>query len=317
VSAAEDVARMLTLVPWLLERPGASVDEVVEAFGVPERTIRGDLAALDFCGLPGLRGGDLFEVSIVGDRVVVRMADELRRPLRLTPREALRLVLTLDSVEEGFGDVLPALGTALGKIREAAGVPEGVRVELERTGAAWIAPLRDAIAADRAVRLAYRGRNDDAPRERQVDPWALHVTDGTWYLQGHDASAAARRTFRLDRVADVSVLDEARTSSAPAGDLPPPRYEPGEDDVEVVLRIGPAARWLLDDLDASEVLPEDDVVRATVHTDAPRWLERLVLMAGGDATVVAPPSLASAVRDAARQALARYDGASGVSSPRT
>lgn len=306
MSAAEDVARMLTLVPWLIERPGASVQEVVETFGVPERVIRRDLSALDFCGLPGLRGGDLFEVSIVGDRIVVRMADELRRPLRLTPREALRLVLTLDSVEEGFGDVLPALESALTKIRDAAGVPEGVRVELERTGAGWIAVLREAIAGDRRVRLGYQGRNDTAPRSRTVDPWALHVTDGVWYLQGHDVEADGRRTFRLDRISEVTPLDETRGERPPAGELPAPRYVPGPDDVTVVLRLAPGSRWLLDELDAAEVQEGDDGLTVTVHTDAPRWVERLVLMAGGEATVVAPESVAVAVRERAARALERY-----------
>lgn len=306
MSAADDVARMLTLVPWLIERPGASVQEVVDTFGVPERTIRQDLAALDFCGLPGLRGGDLFEVSIVGDRIVVRMADELRRPLRLTPREALRLVLTLDSVEEGFGDVIPALGTALAKIREAAGVPEGVRVELDRTGAGWIAVLREAIADDRRVRLEYRGRNDDVARDRLVDPWALHVTDGTWYVQGHDVEADDRRTFRLDRVAAVEVLDEARGNRPSGGELPAPRYVPGPDDAEVTLRLQPRARWLLDELDATAVEEVDGALVVTVHTDAPRWIERLVLAAGGDATVTSPAELAARVRATAGRALARY-----------
>lgn len=306
MSAAEDVARMLTLVPWLLERPGASVEEVVETFGVPERVIRQDLERLDFCGLPGLRGGDLFEVSIVGDRIVVRMADELRRPLRLTPREALRLVLTLDTVEEGFGDQIPALGTALERIRGALGVPDGVRVELERTGAGWIAPARDAIAAGRRLRLAYQGRADDEPRERLVDPWALHVTDGVWYLQGVDLAADGARSFRLDRIAELEVLDAERTHAPPGGDLPAPRYVPGPDDVEVRLRLAPRARWVLDELVGAEVSVEGDTLVATVHTDAPRWVERLVLMAGGDVEVLAPDDLAARVAEAAAAGLERY-----------
>jgi hypothetical protein len=67
VSAADDVHRMLVLVPWLLERPGAHVDEMADVFATTSDQIRRDLALLDFCGLPGLRGGDLFDVTIIND----------------------------------------------------------------------------------------------------------------------------------------------------------------------------------------------------------------------------------------------------------
>lgn len=307
MSATDDVARMLTLVPWLLERPGVSIGEIVEAFGVTEATVRADLNSLDFCGLPGLGGGDLFEVNLVGDRVVVRMADELRRPLRLTPREALRLVLTVDAVAEALGDELPALRSAVDKVRAAAGVPDGVRVQVESEGGRWLAPLRRAVADGHRVRLSYQGRGDESPQPREVDPWALHVAEGTWYLQGHDHGAADRRTFRLDRIAELDVLDDLVTVAAPDGPLPAPRYAPGPEDTEVVLVLGPSARWLADAVDAEAVddLP-DGRQRLRFHTDALRWVERLVLMGGGAVEVERPATLAQDVRAEARIARSRY-----------
>lgn len=308
MSATDAVARMLTLVPWLLERPGATLGETAEAFGVDEKTLRRDLYHLDFCGLPGLGGGDLFEVNIVGDRVVVRMADELRRPLRLTPREALRLVLVVDAVSEALADDLPALRSALDKVRVAAGVPAGVQVQLGSDGSRWLPEVRRAIADGRRLVLGYQGRGDEEPRERRVDPWALHVAEGTWYLQGHDEAAAARRTFRLDRVAALEVLDEPVTTAPPDGPLPPPRYVPGPDDVAVELELGPQARWIADVVDADE----DEEVgegrrRVRFHTDALPWVEQLLLMGGPDAVVIEPAGLTDRVRADAQAALARYE----------
>lgn len=307
MSATDAVARMLTLVPWLLERPGASVSETAEAFGVEQRTIRRDLEALDFCGLPGLRGGDLFEVTIVGDRIVVRMADELRRPLRLTPREALRLVLTVDAVADVFGGDLPALRTAVEKVRTAAGVPPGVHVELDPGGSLWLEPLREALRAGVQVELGYRGRNDIEPARRLVDPWALHVADGAWYLQGNDVAVGERRTFRLDRVVAVERTDTPVQTRAPEGQLPAPAYTPGSDDVPVTLFLAPAARWVLDAVTPDEVVDgPDGGAEVTFRTDAPRWVTRLVLTAGGAARVIAPDWLGDQVAEAARAAAERY-----------
>ncbi len=307
MSASDDVARMLTLVPWLLERPGASVAEAAEAFDVPERTIRQDLGHLDFCGLPGLGGGDLFEVEIVADRIVLRMADELRRPLRPTPREALRLVLTLDAVVETLGDDLPALRSAVDKIRGALGIPETVADVLEPTsGGTVVADARRALRDGRRIRFAYQGRGDRVAQQRVVDPWALHVLDGEWYLQGHDHGARALRTFRLDRAAELDVLDEG-VDTEPPGELPPPRYVPGPDDLEVQLHLEPGATWILDAIDAGEVDQRDGGTRVRLRTDAPAWIARLVLMAGGAAVVEAPESLRGLVADLARMALVHYE----------
>lgn len=307
MSATDAVARMLTLVPWLLERPGASVAETAAAFGVEQRTIRRDLEALDFCGLPGLRGGDLFEVTIVGDRIVVRMADELRRPLRLTPREALRLVLTVDAVADVFGGDLPALRTAVEKVRTAAGVPEGVHVELDPGGSRWLEPLREALRAGLQVELDYRGRNDLQPARRRVDPWALHVADGAWYLQGNDVAIGERRTFRLDRIVAVEPTDSPVQTQAPEGELPTPAYTPGPDDVTVTLFLAPAARWVLDAVTPDEVVDTPDGgAEVTFRTDAPRWVSRLVLTAGGAARVISPGWLGAQVAATARAAAERY-----------
>jgi predicted DNA-binding transcriptional regulator YafY len=307
VSAAGDVARMLTLVPWLLERPGASLAETAEQFGVDERTIRRDLGHLDFCGLPGLGGGDLFEVELVGDRIVVRMADELRRPLRPTPREALRLVLTVDAVAEALGDELPALRSAVAKVRAALGIPELVADVLEPGEGRFVSDARRAVASGRRIVLAYQGRADDAPQRRELDPWALHVVDGSWYLQGHDHGVGELRTFRLDRVADLEVTDIPCEVAAPDV-LPPPRYAPGPDDLEVVLDLTVAGRWLLDAVDVDELTErEGGAARVRLRTDAPSWIARLVLTAGGDAVVVDPPELREEVARLAQAALARYD----------
>jgi proteasome accessory factor C len=307
VSALDDVGRMLALVPWLLARPGASLQEAADAFGVSPQRIRTDLVDhLDFCGLPGLGGGDLFDVAVVGDRIVITMADELARPMRPTAAEALRLVLTVDAVAEVIGDELPALTSAAAKVREALGVPERVADVLEPSTTSVVLEVRRALAEGRRVHLRYQGRGDDAPRDRTVDPWRVQVVAGEWYLQGHDQGADGLRTFRLDRVAEVTITDEPVRVPPPA-ELPPPRYQPGDDDLPVTLAVTRAGRWLAEVLDVDRIEETADG-GALLHltTDAPRHVARLVLVAGGAATVREPAAFARAVRDLARSSAARY-----------
>lgn len=306
MSAGDAVARMLTMVPWFLERPGASIDEAAEAFGVPSRTIRRDLSHLDFCGLPGLGGGTLFDVTLERDRVVVSMADELRRPLRLTPREALRLVLSLQAVDEALGDELPALRSAIDKVRRAADLPVGAAVAVGEGQSDWVGQLRRALRDGVQVRMRYQGRTDDQPRDRVVDPWQLDVTPDGWYLHANDAEVDDHRVYRLDRIADIEVLDTRITRPRPSDPLRPPRFDPGSDDVEVVVRLGRSARWVADAISYDDISDDGEWIELAFRTDAPQWIVRLLMMGGPEVEVVRPPDLADLLRDEARAALARY-----------
>jgi proteasome accessory factor C len=302
VSATAAVSRLLVLVPWLLERPGAHVDEAAAAVATDRATVLEDLSLLNFCGLPGRLGGDLFEVELVGDRILLHLAPSFERPLRPSRDEALRLVLSLDHVAAVLGDELPGLDGALDAVRRAAGVPAGVRAAPE-PATEHLGPLRTAVTDQRQVELVYRGRADATGRRRRVDPWELLLHRGTWYLHAHDHAAGDLRTFRLDRIEHVTPSDEPVLRPRPAGRLPTPAYQPGPDDVVVELTVAPSGHWVLDLLDGAEVEHGDGATRVTVATDAPRWIGALVLAARGAVVVESPASVRAAVLRAARAGL--------------
>lgn len=311
MSATDAVRRLLVLVPWLLERPGAHVDEAAAAIGADRATVLSDLSLLDFCGLPGRLGGDMFETELVGERIVLRLAPAFERPVRPTPAEALRLVLSLDTVVVALGDDLPGLADAVDALRATAGVPAGVRVADEATDA-HLDAIRRGLADRRVLTLRYTGRGDSEPRDRRVDPWELVLHRGEWYLHAHDHDAADRRTFRLDRIEQVVVIDDEATVPRPSAPLPSPTYAPGPDDLRIEIEVARRASWVLDMLDPDVVEPRDDgSTLAVVATDAPSWVVRIVLAAGGDVVVRAPESVRTTVVERARRGLAEYVGAAG------
>jgi predicted DNA-binding transcriptional regulator YafY len=299
-----DVVRMLTLVPWLLERPGTSLAATAAAFATDEATIRAELEHLDFCGLPGLGGGALFDVTIVGDRVSVRMADELRYPMRPTPHEALRLLLIATAAERVAGSEVPALRSAITKLHRALGVTPGAVTVLDAEPDGAVLTARRAIADRVRVRFSYRGRADTAPVTRTVEPWAIELSEGAWYLHGHDEGAGAGRVFRLDRATELVATDEPSTAEVP-GSLPHPTYEPADDDLEVELRLAPSALWLLDAVLVDGTEEDGDALHVRLRTGSPEWLARLVLMTAGGAEVLEPPELRERVRSRAQDALHR------------
>lgn len=307
MSAAGDVQRMLVLVPWLLERPGAHVDEIAETFRSTPDQIRRDLALLDFCGLPGLRGGDLFDVTIVNDRATIDLADELRRPLKPTPSEALRMVLLVDAVRVALDDTVPALASASVKLRAMLALPpERLGIVADGEFGHPLTVLRDAIRARRQVSFAYLGRIDDVPKQRHVDPVRMHVIDGSWYLEAFDHDRSEGRIFHTDRISDLSVLDVSTADHDLASLVP--TYQRQADDAEVELRITKPGQWILDHLTLTEQnIAADGTITARLTTNAFPYIARLVLMARGTVTVTAPPKLRVMIATLAANALAAYD----------
>ena len=108
--AKDQVARLLTLVPYLHARDSVRLDEAAVALGVSPHQLLKDLKVLLMCGLPGGYPDDLIDVDLDaledpgGDGVIrISNADYLARPLRLTPTEASAVIVALRALRNTPG----------------------------------------------------------------------------------------------------------------------------------------------------------------------------------------------------------------------
>ena len=306
----ERFRRLLLLVPYVLAHQGAPVTEVCRRFGITRAQLMADLNLLFVCGLPGYGPGDLIDAYVDGDGVWIRMAEYFHRPLRLTPGEGLLLYAGARALAAaGVAD--DALGRAIDRVRAALGpnVLEGVSVGLEE--AAGIETIREALLRDRRIRIVYQARSTEETTERTVDPWAVFLASGRWYLAGWCHKVDDERVFRVDRMRSVTLLDEE--ARAP-DDIDLSRYgspdfspAEGEGVPAVVLDIAPEAGWVVDHYPiASKEQLKDGWVRIRLHAGGTAWLERLLLSLGKRARVVEPEDLGARVRELACRLAARY-----------
>lgn len=304
--ALQRLERVLVMVPWLLDNPGVTVDEVAERFDVPPSELVHDLDILGYCGLPGYGGGDLIEASIVGDRISVRMADFFSRPLGLSLREALTLLLAGSALAAVGVPEAGDLGSALAKLRGVLGADAQLAIDLSTPGDGHLEELRRAVRERRVVRLVYRSGSKVETTERLVEPWAVMGARGAWYLHGWCRMAQAPRHFRLDRVKELEVTGTAAEREPPSRPEPA-TYTPEPGDVTVVVDLAPAAAWL-----SEWVVPDsleerrDGSRRLTFRTPSLEWVARLLLRLGPDAHVREPAALRERVVTLADEALARY-----------
>jgi proteasome accessory factor BC len=66
--------------------------------------------------------------------------------------------------------------------------------------AARLSKLEAAISKQRTIQFRYWSPSRDKETERRLNPYALRLDEGVWYVVGHDLDRDATRTFRISRV---------------------------------------------------------------------------------------------------------------------
>lgn len=308
--AEAQVARILAIIPYLVDHPGALVAEVAERFGIGAEQLRRDLDLVLMVGVPPYSPGDYVDVEVTDDdRITLRMADAFRRPLRLTADEALALVSagrTLMAVPGNDAD--GTLAGALTKLERRLDLPS---LDIDVESPRWLDEVRDALEHRRQIEIDYWAAGRDAETTRRVDPGAVFFALGAWYLGAWCHKANAERLFRIDRIRALRPTDQAATvrhSFEFAPDAAAPVFQPRSDDPRVTLHLAPAAEWVADSYPTERVTPLDDgrlEVELAVSESA--WLERLLLRLGTDAVVVAPEDFTTMAATTAARVLNRYE----------
>jgi predicted DNA-binding transcriptional regulator YafY len=210
----DPIMRVLTVLEILQAREHVTGAELAERLEVDIRTVQRYVARLQDLCIP------VESVRGVGGFYRLRPGFRLP-PLMFTNEEAFALSLGLRALRQlGLSAFAPATEGAsakLGRVLPSAlresiqTVEDVVAVEpgpwVVSTSAECLIRAAGAIRTCRRVRFAYRSHRGDNS-EREVEPYAVIHTDGRWYLIGYCRSREAMRTFRLDRVADLSVGTE-------------------------------------------------------------------------------------------------------------
>jgi proteasome accessory factor C len=318
VTSTERLQRLLALVPYVVSRKVVGLAETAAAFGVSERELVDDLNLL-WC--VELRAPDPYcpiDLSYEGGEIVVSQAESIARPLRLAVDEASALLVALRMLAEVPGlEDRSALSRLLAKLEDAAGeaasVSSQVAVQVDMPPGdgpdGLSAQLAAALSAGRRVHLRYYVPGRDEATERDVDPMRLLVVDGRPYLEGWCLRAEGVRTFRLDRVLQLTVLDQASSPPPEATpvDVDQGLFRPSPDDVHVELELSAEGRWVAEYYPCESVsdLP-DGRLRVMLRTPDTGWVRRLALRLGEDCRVLSPPALVSEVHQSAAAALANY-----------
>lgn len=309
-SAADQLRRLLYLLPAASGEQGLSLEVAARRLGVEEETVIADLGEVsdrEFYHPAG--GAEDMRVELESDRVRVRSGGKFVRPRRLGPRETLATHLALRRYSAGLEgeardrvlDVASRVAGSLASVPMEELADSFSVEETSETAGPSLASLRRAVTNRLRCEIVYLSADRDVPTERSIDPYGLIVSSGSWYVVGNCSMRKGIRVFRVDRIVDIhlteagfAIPDEFDIGEyARAGSI----FKTGQTETARVRYSGRAAVRLADD-ERAEQLPNGDIV-ISHQVAEPDWVVRHVLGFGGEAVLEGPDALRTRVAEAA------------------
>jgi len=295
----EQTARLLDLVPFLLSHQGISMEDLAKHFKVDNDVMIDDLNTLWMCGLPGYTPLELIDLAFDSGFVTIRNAAPLAYVRTLSSSEIVALALGLDLLREnseklGFdqSDRIDALSK---KLREQIGVHISIAAS---PTTAHRSVISSSIAQRVPVEMTYYSSSSDQETVRIVTAYDFFREKDVEYFQAHCHTSKGMRTFRLDRIVDISLTKSLDVIP----DVPAKKNER--------IRVGATVRRL--DRASAEAfgLAFTDLHlggSVTLEAFSPEWLIRSVMAGAGSLVVEEPQEIAQSISESIDSTMALYE----------
>jgi predicted DNA-binding transcriptional regulator YafY len=301
--------RVLSLLELLQSHGRLSGTELAAKLGVDKRTVRRYIQALEQLGIPvtteqGCDGGYMLVAGFKLPPMMFTNDETLALSLGLLAAHNLNLADTqaaISSVQAKLERVMPA------KLKSRSrAIADTIKLILPASDAETpgqqLSPLLDALEQQRSVTIVYAAYQQ-APVSRQVDPYGLLFRSGRWYMSGYCHLRQELRTFRLDRLQHIELLDQSFNRPAQfdsAEHFTQSLYGmPGNIDVQVMLHTDKNTAAQAMGETASMLKPQADGLLLNTRTDScyclAQWLSQLPF----DFSIIEPPELKQALKQQA------------------
>lgn len=195
---------LITILKKLDQKEPVSVHSLMNDMEISERTAYRYIQTLMTAGFP--ISYDRKKQSYVFDHNY-----SLGKP-NLTLEETLALSLSKNFLKNFGATMEKSIDTIQDKLSvRKAEMPKHIILGLESIPTAvgsYIEAINRAISEYKRIEIAYKALYSDEESTRKVDPYYLLFRDGFWHLRGYCHLREELRTFVLDRIISLRLLDE-------------------------------------------------------------------------------------------------------------
>ncbi|WP_296313109.1 helix-turn-helix transcriptional regulator [Winogradskyella sp. UBA3174] len=205
--------RLTAILNQLHTKKLFTASELAIKFFVSKRTIYRDIKALEQSGVPIITEEGKGYTLMEGYRIPPIMFSESEANALITAEQ-----LVLKNKDSSF---VKEYTEAIGKIKSVLRsntkdkanllsnrVVFGQNDNFVRTSS-YLSTLQLALTNFNLVKISYYSPNNDQSTERTIEPFAIYTTQENWLLIAFCRLRNDYRAFRLDRIENLSVLNQA------------------------------------------------------------------------------------------------------------
>lgn len=207
------IDRLVSIIMILLDKKRIGAQELADMFEVSPRTIYRDIDAINMAGVPvrstpGVGGGFEIMQEYKVDKKFFSVDDLSALLMGLS---SLSSMVRGDEVAHALAKVksfIPAerAGDIALKVNQ-------IKIDLSQWAGnnnvqAYLEIIRFALRENRLLLFEYVGHHGNKT-VRRVEPYQLVLKSGHWYLQGYCCARSDFRLFRISRMSNLKMLEEA------------------------------------------------------------------------------------------------------------
>lgn len=299
-TAAVRALRTMDLIPYILEHPGISINQLSKIFNVAEKEIEKDLQLAFMCGLPGYTPYELIDLTYEEGVVSIIDPQVLNKPRNFSNNERVVIALGLEILKE-INLSNPENLKKIDKLREKfldKKDEDSVIVVEQDLSFPFLNIINQAIFERRIVIFDYQSVSKDVLSSRNVLPHKLYLQNGNLYLSGNDVQAQSDRIFKADQILSCTIGDLADTD----------RFHLTQQEEIVELIVNHDNFNFIER--NSSIIIDQEINNGQLHLKIRAsnfdWLKRAILSNAPSIKVISPESLASEVEQMASDLISAY-----------
>ena len=321
--------RLLETVFLFLDKRKVTAEALAARFGVSKRTVLRDMESLALAGIPiysrqGKEGGFSLMETFILDKSLLTEEEQ---------KEILSALETMKPFTENHTEKL--LMKLKGIFSSTETQTDWLEVDFSRWGKKTCDTkkfnlLKSCILKRQPIAFVYSGTSGKT-ENRQTYPLKLVFKKNTWYLQGFCPDKNDYRTFKLNRLRELSVLpgsfeDKYRPPLLDTSEYvpenpatnPPDTSNPNPPDttmqnppvpvISLTLQFSPEAAYRVYDEFEPEEIKRNDDGSFTVEVSYPEtdWVYGYILSFGSTVTVISPRKAAEIIKSRSEKIFQKY-----------
>jgi len=299
-NAAQRALRTMDLIPYILENPGITTNELAEKFNTTQGQIEKDLQLIFLCGLPGYTPYELIDLTFEDGIVSVIEPQVLNKPRNFSSSEIVVIKLGLEILKEiNARDLLKLkkIDGILNKINSGADKNSFLLAE-QINSTHFYSQISLAISQKRVLKIEYKSLAKDSLSKRIILPGRISMSNGSLYLSAYDIERQSDRVFKMELISSCETGEIFKENPTQAN----------ETNQIIELWVDEKMTNFIE-RNTSIIIVQQKVtggLQVTLKVNNLEWLARSIMSFAPDIMVISPASLSDRINQRARDVLDTY-----------